>query len=152
MWTYLKCRGLTALFALLMSSPHKDTKQATSTPVGPGVRLVRMPGPGVTGRCCRGANRIRKGSGNYLVAGEEDDACRAIAEKINQGRPQWLITWGCYSRLFWAYPLFEMRPRMLAHAWYPKALLARMDDAEQRFRVWSGNGEVTRDDTSPGRI
>jgi hypothetical protein len=68
----------------------------------------------------------------------DDNACRAIAEKINQIRPQWLVIWGCYSRLFWAYPLFDMDRRMLVHASYPDALIPRMDEAEHRFRARPG--------------
>jgi hypothetical protein len=69
------------------------------------------------------------------VPRKDDDACRATAERINRTRPQWLVVWGSYSRLYWAYPLFEMRPRMLVHAGYPDALVARMDEAEQKYRV-----------------
>lgn len=66
----------------------------------------------------------------------EDNACRATAERINRSRPQWLVLWGCYSHLYWAYPLFETRRSMLIYAAYPDALVARMDEAERRFRVW----------------
>jgi hypothetical protein len=66
----------------------------------------------------------------------DDDACRATAERINRSRPQWLVMWGCYSRLYWAYPLFEMRSRILVRAAYPDALVAHMDEVERRFRVW----------------
>jgi hypothetical protein len=70
------------------------------------------------------------------VPHNDDDACRATAERINRNRPQWLVLWGCYSHLYWAYPLFEVRRRILVHAAYPDALVARMDEAERRFRVW----------------
>lgn len=66
----------------------------------------------------------------------DDNACRATAERINRSRSQWLVLWGCYSRLYWAYPLFGTRRRILLHAAYPDALVARMDEAERRFRVW----------------
>jgi hypothetical protein len=79
------------------------------------------------------------------VPHNDDDACRATAEQIHHDRPQWLVLWGCYSRRFWAFPLFEMRPRMLVHASYPAALIDRMDDAEHRFRIWPE--EVTHHDT-----
>jgi hypothetical protein len=69
---------------------------------------------------------------------QEHDEQRAIAQRIQRSRPQWLVVWGCYSHRFWGYPLFEMRPRMLVHAGYPDALLARLDDAEHRFRVRPG--------------
>jgi hypothetical protein len=69
------------------------------------------------------------------VQPEDDNACRAIAERINRDRSQWLVIYGCYSRLFWAYPLFDMPRRMLVHAGYPDALVARMDEIEHRFRI-----------------
>ncbi|MGH3157985.1 MAG: hypothetical protein ACRDNF_15605 [Streptosporangiaceae bacterium] len=80
----------------------------------------------------------------------DEDACRAFAERINQARPQWLVLWGCYTRRFWGYPLFDMRPRRLVCAGYPGALLARLDDAEQAYRIWPGQQEMT-DDDPPGR-
>jgi hypothetical protein len=69
------------------------------------------------------------------VPRKNDDACRAMAERISRSRPQWLVVWGVYSQKFWAYPLFQMHPRMLVHAVYPDALVARMDEAEKRYRV-----------------
>jgi hypothetical protein len=77
-----------------------------------------------------------------------DDACREIAEQIHQTRPQWLVLWGSYSRRFWAYPLFNMRPRLLVYASYPDALIARMDEAEHRYRIWPE--EMTGDDPDYG--
>ncbi|HEY3953684.1 MAG TPA: hypothetical protein VGM53_09930 [Streptosporangiaceae bacterium] len=84
---------------------------------------------------------------NDLMPGNDDNACRAIAEQINQSRPQWLVVWGLYSRRFWAYPLFEMRPRRLVSAGYPDALIARMDEAERRYRVMPRPEEPTNDDS-----
>jgi hypothetical protein len=80
------------------------------------------------------------------VPPNDDDGCRAVAEQINQDHPQWLVLWGTYSRRFWAYPLFDMQPRMLVHATYPDALIARMDETEHRYRIWPE--EVTGDDTT----
>lgn len=81
------------------------------------------------------------------MPGNDNNAYRAIAEQINQARPHWLVLWGTYSRRFWAFPLFEMQPRMLIHASYPDALVARMDEAERRYRLQPE--EVTHDDTDP---
>jgi hypothetical protein len=84
------------------------------------------------------------------VPGKDDNTCRAIAEQINQIRPQWLVIWGSFTGRFWAYPLFEMQPRMLVRAGYPDALIARMDEAERRYRITPRPDEVTNDDaTSP---
>lgn len=67
---------------------------------------------------------------------DEHDEYWAIAERINKARPQWLVLWGQYSCQFWGFPLFEMHPRGVVHAGYPDALVARLDEAERRFRVW----------------
>jgi hypothetical protein len=73
---------------------------------------------------------------------KDDNARRAIAEKINERRTHWLVVWGCYSRLYWAYPLFAMRPRKIVYAVDPDALVVGMDEAERRFRIWpEGEGE-----------
>ena len=77
----------------------------------------------------------------------DEDTCRTIAEQINQARPQWLVVWGGYTHRFWALALFEMRPRMLVHAGYPDALVARMDEAERRYRIRDRPEEMTDDDT-----
>jgi hypothetical protein len=84
------------------------------------------------------------------VARDEHDVCCEVAEQIQRDRPQWLVVWGCYSRRFWAYPLFEMRPRRLVYAGFPDALVDRLDEAERRFRVRPGKREVSEDDTRGG--
>jgi hypothetical protein len=60
---------------------------------------------------------------------------RNVAEGINRIRPRWLVIWGTCTRRFCAYPLFDMRPHMIIQAGYPDALIARMDEAERRYRV-----------------
>jgi hypothetical protein len=80
------------------------------------------------------------------VALEDDDECRAIAERIGKARPQWLVIWGAYSHRFWGFPLFAMRPRMVVWASYPDALVPRLDDAERRFRVRPDQQGVSGDD------
>jgi hypothetical protein len=81
------------------------------------------------------------------VPRKDDNACRATAERINQSRPQWLVMYGSYSMLYWAYPLFETRRRVIVHATYPDELVARMDEVEQRLRIWPEQEGVTGDDT-----
>jgi hypothetical protein len=84
------------------------------------------------------------------VVPRKDDEGRATAERINRIRPQWLVIWGSYSHRYWAFPLFEMRPRAIVHAGYPDALLPRMDEAEQKFRVWPDGQGVREHDTDAG--
>lgn len=71
---------------------------------------------------------------------DDEDECRAIAERINRDRPEWLVLWGCYTRQFFAFPLFDMRRPVLVRAVYPDALAARLDEAERRFRINPGQG------------
>jgi hypothetical protein len=85
------------------------------------------------------------------VPAKDDDACRAVAERINKDRPQWLVLWGRYTHRFWGFPLFEMQPRMVVWAHYPDALVPRLDEAERRFRVWPDRREVSDCDTGSRR-
>jgi hypothetical protein len=82
----------------------------------------------------------------HLVPGNDDNRFRAVAEKINQSHPQWLVIWGLYSHRFWAFALFEMHPRMPVCAHYPDALITRMDEAERRYRITPD--EVTSNDAN----
>ena len=66
---------------------------------------------------------------------EEDEKGRAIAEDIQLHRPGWLVIWGVYSRRFTAYPLFPVRRRVIVVAYYPDALVERMDSAERVLRI-----------------
>lgn len=66
---------------------------------------------------------------------EEDEACRAIAEEIQRQRPGWLVIWGVFSRRYTAYPLFPVSRRVIVVAYYPKALVERMDSAERLLRI-----------------
>jgi hypothetical protein len=68
---------------------------------------------------------------------------------INRDHPQWLVLYGAYSRRFWAFPLFEMQPRMLVYAGYPDALTDRMDEAERRYRTTPDQGTGNDDPARP---
>lgn len=71
----------------------------------------------------------------------EDEQNRAIAEDIELHRPGWLVIWGAYSRRFTAYPLFPVRRRVIVVAYYPDALVERMDTAERLLRIQAGSVE-----------
>jgi hypothetical protein len=68
------------------------------------------------------------------VPADDADACRAIADRIDRDRRYWIVLWGCYSRQFVAFPLFDTPGRLLVHAGFPDALVARMDEVERRYR------------------
>jgi hypothetical protein len=80
------------------------------------------------------------------VSPQEDDACRAIAEEIQQARPGWMVIWGVFSRRYTAYPLFPVRCRAIVVAYYPAALLERMDSAERLLRIRRSQGEGRTED------
>lgn len=71
----------------------------------------------------------------------DDEAGWVIAEDIRRKRPDWLVTWGRYSKQFVAYALFSMSRRTIVTARYPEALVDRMDRAEQRWRIWPDGRE-----------
>jgi hypothetical protein len=80
------------------------------------------------------------------VCPEEDEACRATADEIQGQRPGWLVIWGVFSRRYTAYPLFPIRRRVIVVAYYPQALLERMDSAERLLRIPSKREGATDDD------
>jgi hypothetical protein len=71
-----------------------------------------------------------------------DNRFYAIAEEIQQLRPGWLVIFGCYSRLWWAYPLFAVRRRVILSADNPETLIARMDAADRDLRIRGEHGQA----------
>jgi hypothetical protein len=59
-----------------------------------------------------------------------DDEQRQIASEIEQNRPSWLVMWGCYSRLFWAFPRFSVPRGTIVGASSRDQLLVDMDSVE----------------------
>ncbi|HEV2374746.1 MAG TPA: hypothetical protein VGS19_21610 [Streptosporangiaceae bacterium] len=55
---------------------------------------------------------------------------RATAASLEQQNPHWSVTWGYHSRLFWAYPMFNVPPGTIVHASSPQDLLALMRQTE----------------------
>jgi hypothetical protein len=70
----------------------------------------------------------------------DDDAGWAMAEEIQRQRPDSLVLWGCYSKHYVAFPLFPVRRRAVLAAFYPDALVARMEEAERVLRVEPDGG------------
>jgi hypothetical protein len=71
----------------------------------------------------------------------EGDACRAIADEIEMHHPGRLVLWGCFSQRYVAFPLFSVRRRVIVTAYYPRALVARMDEVERVLRIRPTKGE-----------
>jgi hypothetical protein len=55
-----------------------------------------------------------------------DDQERQTAMRIERENPRWLVIWGVYSRLYWAFPRFNAPPGIIIAAPDPGELLARM--------------------------
>jgi DNA-binding transcriptional MocR family regulator len=69
-----------------------------------------------------------------------DDAERQVAAEIGQSHPQWLVLWGYHSRLFWAFPYFQVPQGTIVSARDRDKLLAGM----QSIEVWaSGRQPMT---------
>jgi hypothetical protein len=59
-----------------------------------------------------------------------DDQQRQTASEIERSRPSWLVMWGCYSRLFWAFPRFDVPKGTIISASNRDQLLVDMDSVE----------------------
>jgi hypothetical protein len=75
------------------------------------------------------------------VRPSNDNRFDAIAEEIQHLRPGWLVIFGCYSRLWWAYPLFAVRRRVILCADNPETLIAYIDAADRELRIRPERGE-----------
>jgi hypothetical protein len=64
------------------------------------------------------------------AAARYDEREHTAAARIGKRNPHWLIIWGTYSRLFWAFPLFDVPPGTIISAPSPTELLTRMREAE----------------------
>ena len=64
-----------------------------------------------------------------------DDQQRQIAGEIEQSRPSWLVMWGCYSRLFWAFPRCNAPKGTILSASNRDRLLADLDSVQVEHRA-----------------
>jgi hypothetical protein len=67
-----------------------------------------------------------------------DDQQRQVASEIERSRRLWLVMWGCYTRLFWAFPLFEVPRGTIVSAPDRERLLTAMQtvEVEQNVSSW----------------
>jgi hypothetical protein len=73
------------------------------------------------------------------LIGRYDVHQRRIAAQLQRENPCWFIMWGCYSRQFWAFPLFSVPSRTIVTARDAEKLLAMMYAAE-RHPMWPPRG------------
>jgi hypothetical protein len=59
-----------------------------------------------------------------------DQEERRSAAEIEQSHPHWVVMWGCYSRLFWAFPRFQAARGTIVSARNGLQLLADMHRVE----------------------
>lgn len=84
-----------------------------------------------------------------------DEREREIAAQIERHRPQWLVMWGCYSRLFWAFPRFQATEGTIVSARDPDSLLEetyRIEEhvvRQQRMGSWRDGLPRRRPDRQP---
>jgi len=61
-----------------------------------------------------------------MIDGQE----RRSAAEIEQSHPGWVVIWGCYSRLFWAFPRFQVPEGTIVSAPRSSHVLADMHRVE----------------------
>ncbi len=59
-----------------------------------------------------------------------DSRERRIAVQIERSCPRWLVMWGCYSRLYWAFPRFPTPHGIIVNARDPDSLLTETHNIE----------------------
>ena len=64
------------------------------------------------------------------IRADLDKRQRAIAQRIGQDFPQWLVIWGTYSRVYWAYPTFPIPKGTILHANDPDELIRQMREIQ----------------------
>jgi hypothetical protein len=62
-----------------------------------------------------------------------DDEERHVASEIELSHPDWMVMWGCYSRQFWAFPLFLVPQGTMVSASRRDKLLAEMRSVQAEF-------------------
>ena len=62
----------------------------------------------------------------------DDEECY-VAREIERDHPDWIVLWGCYSRLFWAFPRFLVPRGTIVSAPIRDLLIADMRSVEAEF-------------------
>ena len=64
-----------------------------------------------------------------------DDQERRVAAEIERAHPNWIVMWGCYTRMFWAFPRFLVPRGTIVSAPGPDKLLADMQSVELEVKA-----------------
>lgn len=100
------------------------------------------------GRAAFGGEGGRGGPVDGNAWWRDEGACFAKAEEIQRSRPHWIVLWGVDSRVFWAFPMFNMTTLVFAYSRDPADLIARMDRIEEKFRIWPQRMLMTGNDST----
>ena len=76
------------------------------------------------------------------MSGIDDDESRAIAERIEQENPGWIVIFGVFTKQFVCIPRFPAPPGTMVVAQYPDAVLPRMREVENLLRPRNEEGET----------
>ncbi|HEX4064216.1 MAG TPA: hypothetical protein VHY58_24660 [Streptosporangiaceae bacterium] len=60
-----------------------------------------------------------------------EDACRQAAAQLQRDHGRWLVMWGCYTRRYVAFPLFQTPRGTVITAATPGELSAKMHSTER---------------------
>jgi len=60
-----------------------------------------------------------------------EDACRQAAAQLQHDHPEWLVMWGCYTRCYVAFPLFQAPRGTVLTAGTPGEMAAQIRRTEQ---------------------
>jgi hypothetical protein len=77
---------------------------------------------------------------------DRDKRARAMAGRIGRDFPQWLVIWGTYSRVYWAYPTFPVPRGTLVHSSDPGELARQM----REIQLSGGQPSKPRPSNLPG--
>jgi hypothetical protein len=64
-----------------------------------------------------------------------EDQQRRVASEVEQSHPRWIVMWGAYSHMFWAFPRFDVPKGTIVSAPDPGRLTADMQRVEDEARV-----------------
>jgi len=65
--------------------------------------------------------------------GDDDRDRQRIADVLERAHPAWMVIFGGYSQMFWAFPLFGPRNAYFGHP-DPRELERRMAGAERAYQ------------------
>jgi hypothetical protein len=87
-----------------------------------------------------------------------EDACRMAAARLQHEYRRWMIMWGCYTRMYVAFPLFHAPRGTIITATVPEEMAAKIRRQEraagmripppspapdrQQQRDWHGRGSL----------